>query len=151
KQVVALAITAVEVVARAAEPDECDAVLLVDGELAPVVPAASLPPVAFRPRLEAELPFVRNDMENPGELARPHVVGVDVGRWAAIARSAGERNDEEVLEDAPGVAGPDEAGWLPFHRLAQIHTAVVAERGDQLTVLRIDGNDVAALQVDKPT
>ena len=80
----------------------------------------------------------------------PHVVGVDVGRRAAVARSAGQRNDEEVLEDAPGVAGPDGAGRLPLHRLAQIDTAVVAERGDQLTVLRVHGDDVAALQVDEP-
>ena len=41
EQVVALAIAAVEVVARTPEPEKCDAVLLIDGELAPVVPAAA--------------------------------------------------------------------------------------------------------------
>ena len=86
EQVVALAIAAVEVVARAAEADERDAVLLVDGELAPVVPAAADLLVAFRPRVVAELPFVRNDMEDPGELPGPHVVGMDVGGRAAVAR-----------------------------------------------------------------
>src|SRR5688572_21053742 len=149
EQVVALAIAAVEVVARAAESDERDAVLLVNSELAPVVPAAAQLPMALWPRLVAELAFVRNDMEDPRELSGPHVVGMDVRGRAAVVRSTGQRDDEEVLEDATGITGPHRTCRLPIHRVAEIDTTVVAEGRDDLTVLRIHRDDLAALQVDE--
>ena len=50
----------------------------------------------------------------------------------------------------PGLLVPTGPGRLPLHRVAQIDTAVVAERRDQLTILRVHGDDVAPLQVDEP-
>src|SRR5262245_28559248 len=149
-QVVAFAIAAVEVVTRGAESDERDAVLLVDRELAPVVHATADLVMAFRPRVVAELAFVRNDMEDPRELPRPNVVGVNVGGRSAVVRSTGQRDDEEVLEDSTGIAGPDRTGRLPLHRVAQIDTAVVTEGSNELTILCIHGDHVTALQVDEP-
>src|SRR6185503_13541962 len=92
----------------------------------------------------------RNDMEDPRELSGPHVVGMDVRGRAAVVRSTGQRNDEEVLEDATGIAGPDRTWRLPLHRVAEIDTTVVAEGSHELTILRIHGDDVAALQEDEP-
>src|SRR5688500_11875706 len=150
KQVVALAIAAVEVISRAAEADERDAILRVAGELAPVVPAAAPRPVTPGPRVVSELAFVRSDMEDPGELSGPHVIGVDVGGRPAVVRPTGQRDDEEVLEDPARVAGPDGTGRLPLHRFADIDAAAGAEGSDGLTIPRVHRDDVAALQVDEP-
>jgi hypothetical protein len=57
---------------------------------------------------------------------------------------------KKVLEDPAGIAGPDGAGGLTLHRLAQIDAAVVAEGGDELAIPRVHGDDVAALHVDEP-
>src|SRR5690606_41573310 len=80
EQVVARTIAAEEVVARAAKRDEDDAVLLVDGHLAPVVHAAGRAVSVFGPGAVTELAGVRDAVEHPAKLARHDVVPLN-GAW----------------------------------------------------------------------
>jgi hypothetical protein len=50
----------------------------------------------------------------------------------------------------PGLLVPTGPAGFPLHRVTEIDTTVVAEGRDGLTILRIHGDDVAALQVDEP-
>src|SRR5690606_36278708 len=95
EEVVALAVAAEEVVSRRAERNECDAVLGVDRELAPVVDAAAGLIVILGPGVVADFARTRNALEGPDVLARHDVVGVHVVRRRAITRAlGGQRNDE---------------------------------------------------------
>src|SRR5207248_4533964 len=71
EQICARTIAAIEIEARAAEADERDATLLVDGGLAPVVDAAGLFVGLRRPRVVPELAGMRSE-EHTSELQSPY-------------------------------------------------------------------------------
>src|SRR5262245_52603208 len=77
EEVVANEIAAIEVESRRAEGNECDPVLLVDRELAPIVNAAGFLIGTLRPRVVAELTWMRNAVEDPRNLAGDDVVSLD--------------------------------------------------------------------------
>ena len=87
EEIVAGTIAAVEVEASGAERDERDAALLVDGDLAPVVNATRLLVRTFGPGVVPELTWMRNAVEDPGNLAGDHVVGLHVGRRRVVPRA----------------------------------------------------------------
>ncbi len=106
EQVVAETVAAVEVEARCAEWDVRDAASFVDRQLAPVVDAAAVGERGLGPGLGADFAFLGHAVERPRELAGPHVVGVRVAGARDVGRAAGrQRQDDQVLEDASGIAG----------------------------------------------
>src|SRR6516225_2898861 len=105
EQVVARTIAAVEIEARAAEADERDPPLLVDGGLAPVVNAAGLLVGLWRPRVVPEFAGMGDAVEDPLNPAGAHVVRLHIGRRRVVARPLRrQRDDHRVLEDAARVA-----------------------------------------------
>ena len=136
EEIVALAIAAEEVVARGAERDEDDAVLFVDGHLAPVVDAAGRRLGALRPRVVTELALVRDAVEDPLELAGHDVVSLHVAGRRCVTRALRrQRHDHEVADDAARVAGVQrphvrDVPAVAREAVAQIDAALFAEALD---------------------
>src|SRR5688500_3376024 len=87
EQIVALAVAAVEIEPRAAEVDERDAALFVDGGLAPVVDTALLLVRLRGPRVVADLAGVRDRVEYPHRLAGHDVIRLNVRRVGLVLRA----------------------------------------------------------------
>src|SRR5207248_3731092 len=91
EEVIARAIAAVEIEARAPEVDERNALPLVDRELAPVVDAAGCFVSVGRPRVVPELAGVRDAVEDPLNSAGAHVIRLHVGGSRVVARTLGRQ------------------------------------------------------------
>ena len=90
-------------------------------------------------------------MEHPGDLAGDHVVGLHVGgRRIVTSALRGQRDDEEVLENPSGVARLQRVPRFAPQRDAQIHAAVLAERGDRVASLGVDRGQVPGIQIHQP-
>src|SRR4029079_10194887 len=152
EQIVANAIAAEEIESRRAEGNKCDPVLLVDRELAPGVNAAGFLVRTLWPRVVAELTRMRNAVEDPRDLAGDDVIGLHVGGGRIVSGAlCRQRDDEQMLEYLSGVAGLERVARLTPQRDAQIHTAVVPERGDRLAGLRADRCQIPGIQIQEPT
>src|SRR5262245_61185965 len=77
-KIVALAITAVEIVARSAERHENDAVLRIDSHLAPVVDTAGSGQIFGGPGLRARFARAGDAVEGPFVFTREDIKGANV-------------------------------------------------------------------------
>ena len=124
--------------------------LHIHGHLIPVVDAADGFPGVRRPGLVAGLAGMRDGVELPDQLAGADVVGVDVGGVGIVVGAArGQRDDDQVLEDAARVAGLQCAGSLAIQAGAQIGAAVVSKALDSLAGARVDGCEIACVDVQQ--
>ena len=147
EQIVALAVPAVEVESRGTERNEHDAVLGVDGHLAPVVHTARRRQVLGRPAVGAEFSRPRNAVEGPLVFAGHHVEGANVSRRRSrrIVRAARERQNDGVLIDAPGIASRTADRAVRARR--RVDEAVLAEGRDGLAGDRVDRGQIAARHI----
>jgi len=102
EQVGARAIAAVEVVLRTRGRHVDDAAGAIDRHLRPVVRAADALPRIFRPRVVAELPFVRDRVEGPDEASGADVEGTDIAGRRLVLLVRRRSEDDQVLEHATG-------------------------------------------------
>ena len=154
RTVLAVAVAAVEVVARRAGRDVDDAELLVDRHLAPVVHAAVVAEALLGPACRRR---IRRRAARCGRSTRARRCArcrhgcrpVPTRRTAAAGR---QRHDDRVLEDAAGVAGLQRADRrdVAVEPDAQVDAAVVAEGRDRLARLRVDGREVPGVEVQQP-
>ncbi len=94
---------------------------------------------------------MRDAVEDPLNPAGTHVIRLHVGRRGVVARPLRrQRHDHRVLEDAARVGRVQRRRRLPVERDPQIHAAVVAEAGNQIAALRVDGGEVAACDEQQP-
>ena len=107
EQVGADAVGAVVVVGGRAGREVGDAALLVDRQLAPGVRAADVFPRVFRPRLVAELAWMRHGVELPDQLAGEHVVGAKIAGRRHVAFAGRRSEQNQVLEHLAGRARLD--------------------------------------------
>ena len=153
EQILAVAVAAVEVVARSARRHVDDAELGVDRRLAPVVHAAVIAEPCFRPRIGAELAGSRHGVEDPQQHARADVVRMNVGRRRGVAAAAGrQRHDDGVLENPARVVGLQRANRrdVAVEPDAQIDAAVGAEGSNRLAGLRVDRCEMPGIDVQQP-
>ncbi len=125
----------------------------IDGQLAPVVDAAAGGKRRFRPRVGSDLALLGHAVERPHEFAGADVVRVRVSGVRNVVRAAGrQRDDEEVLEDSPGVAGLQRphASDVPVETEPHVHLALVAERFDRLAGGGIDGGQEPGVDEEQP-
>ncbi len=93
---------------------------------------------------------MRNDVEHPRQLARAHIVGVNIGGGCVVAgASGGQRRDDQVLENAARVAGLKRAGDVAIQAGAQIGAAVVAEAVDGLAGAGVESGEESAVDVEQ--
>ena len=151
EQVVSRPIPAIEIEARGAEGNKRDSVLRIDGQFAPVVNAACL---LVRPSGQVSYPnspgcgmLWKTHTIFPG----PHVIRLDVsGRRLVAGTLRRQRDDDQVLENAARIARLQRISCLAPQRHAQIHAPVRSERRNRLAGLRVDGGEVAGVEVQQP-
>ncbi len=107
-----MAVRPVEIVAGGPERDVSDAAFLIDRHFIPVVNTARSFPRVRGPRLVSELARVRNGVKHPRQFSGAYVVGVNIGRRRVVRSTAGgQRLDEQVFKNAPGIAGLQRADF----------------------------------------
>ena len=99
----------------------------------------------------AHLPFARNRVERPFELACHRVVGADVPRRGIVALVDAGREDQEVLEHGAGRGHLDDRRRrIHAQILPEIDEPGLAERRDELAGLRVQRVDAIAHEMENP-
>src|SRR5262249_54754651 len=144
---VAEAMTAVEVIGRCFDRQIDVAKLRVCGHWRPYRGVTGHCPTVLLPRVVAKLAWLRNGMEGPLPLARPHVVSTHVSSDVSDRlreREESRSNNSRVADDHRRRAQPDQTVcWSgPIQLIVQVDRPLGAERGNGLTGLRVQRNQV---------
>ncbi len=111
-----------------------DAAFLVDRNFAPRVHAADVLVRVLGPRVIPEFAGQRNGVEQPRQLARPHIVRAQMAGCRSVSFAYRGSQDDQIFENASRRSALSRA----WNRLLQIDAAVVAERVDGDPRARVD-------------
>ena len=141
KEVGSFAVGTVEVIGGGAEGEVGDAAFFVDGDFPPGVDAANPFVCVFRPGVVAHFAGVGDGVEGPHEFACAGVVGAEVAGGRFVFFAGGGTEDEEVFEDAAGVAGLDAAHGVGVatEADAEVDFAVITEAHDGFAGAGVEG------------
>src|SRR5690606_12607173 len=121
KKILAVAVSSPEIEGGRAGGDVDDPALLVEAHAAPRIGPADLLPGVRRPRIVSILSWSGDRMENPFDLASPHVERTNVARCGRVAfRDARPQDEQIAVNDARRRCGNEQSFRIPTQSLVKV-------------------------------